>query len=120
MRSEQGMSERLREAMADANLTVEAVAQATKVPRSTLRYFLGEDVNAILPARVYLRGHLSQVAREVGIGEAEALALFDAQYPVAEREDDGHELPRFSRGTVALAAGVASVGIVAVLLAFAG
>lgn len=114
------LADRLEKAMAAAHVTVEGLAQATKVPRSTLLHFLGADVNAVLPARVYLRGHLVQAAREVGVDEAEALSLFDARYPVAQDDDPKVDLERVSTGTMALAAGIASVGILAVILAFTG
>src|SRR5438046_728511 len=62
-------------------MTVETVAERTKVPRSTLRVLLGATDPAILPQRVYLRGHVGVVAKELGIELAEAFARFDLENP---------------------------------------
>lgn len=114
------LAARLSRGMQDAKLGVDQLAERTKVPRSTLRALLGEDVNAVLPGRVYLRGHMLLAARELGIDEAEVGPLFDEVFPVAEREEDAIELPRFRAGWLAITAGLAGVGILAVVLAFSG
>jgi cytoskeletal protein RodZ len=110
----------LRQALDDAGMTVDAVADKTKVPRSTIAALLGEDVAAVLPPRVYLRGHLGLIVREIGLEVEEWLKKFDAAYPVVEEEQLIRDMPRLKTSTIAVAAGIGGVGILAVVLAFAG
>lgn len=114
------LATRLQAALDDAGLTVEVLADRTKVPRSTLRALLGEEVAVLLPARVYLKGHLCLAARELGIDEDEVKSLFDKTYPVVAEDSLSSDLPRLKFGTVAMTAGLAGVAILAVILAFVG
>ncbi|MCK6551958.1 helix-turn-helix domain-containing protein [Myxococcota bacterium] len=97
--------------------SVDAIADRTKLPRTTIRALLGADDPAILPQRVYLRGHLTVLARELGVSVTDALAAFDREHPVAMAEEPRDE-PRFPRTAVAGAAALCTIGIIAVLLAF--
>ena len=114
------LATKMKEALQRAGLSIDELAARTKVPRSTLRALNGEDVNALLPGRIYLRGHWGLAARELDIDEKEALALFDESFPKESGGDPIVDLPRFSSATAIVAAGLSVVGIVAVVLAFAG
>ena len=114
------LATKMKEALEGADLTIDDLAARTKVPRSTLRALNGEDVNALLPGRVYLSGHWLLAARELGIARDEATALFDETYPVEASGDPIVDLPRLSPAAALLAAGLSVVGIVAVVLAFIG
>src|SRR5262245_42219779 len=90
----ESLSARLKRELERAKIGVDQLAARTKVPRSTLRLLLGEDVIAIAPGRVYLRGHLKLVARELGIDLQEAEALFDERFPEVEEAREVVQLPR--------------------------
>jgi cytoskeletal protein RodZ len=117
MKPDTPLAKRLAEAIAEKHLTVEQLADRTKVHRSTLLALLEEPINAVIPPRIYLRGHTLVVARELGIPVDEAASLFDESYP--EGGDDSIDLtgPRFPRAHVALAAGLGSIAILALVLA---
>lgn len=114
------LASRLREAMQRVNKSVDQIADKLKVPRSTLRALLGDTSVAVLPARVYLRGQLRQVAKEVGLDDQEAQRLFDEAFPEVEAEPIERPLPRFKAGPAVIAAGLAGVGVLAVILSIFG
>jgi cytoskeletal protein RodZ len=122
MTDEQSLAARIQQAMERACISLDQLAARTKVPRSTLRVLLGED-SGLAPARVYLRGHLGLIARELGVDVEEMLNLFDARYP--EVADEHREVVEISRAksrasTVAIGAGLAGVGLLAVILSLFG
>lgn len=111
------LASRLQEAMLRANKTVDQIAEKTKVPRSTLRVLLGDTSAALLPSRVYLRGHLRLIAKEVGLEEAEMQKLFDEAFPDNTIPMETNDLPdRPKVAPVAIAAGLAGVGVLAVII----
>lgn len=117
MTSEKPIARRLADAIKTKGLTVEQLAERTKVHRSTLLALLDEPINAVIPPRVYLRGHALVVAKELGVPSAEAGALFDESFP--ESGDDSIDLtgPHFARAHMAIAAGLGSIAILALVLA---
>lgn len=108
----------LQKGLEHNSTTIEAVAEKTKVPRSTLRALLGATDPAILPQRIYLRGHVGVFAKELGVDLVEAYARFDRENPTESRIEEA-EQPRVSRGSMAAAAALGGIGIIAVILAFA-
>jgi cytoskeletal protein RodZ len=112
------LSQRLKQALEQSKLDVDILADRTKVPRATIRSLLGENVSAVLPERVYLRGQLSLIAREIGISAGEARDLFDAENPVAEIRSTDLDTPRISAGTTVLAASLGCIALLAIVLAF--
>lgn len=66
-----------------------------------------------------MRGHLSVLSGELRLDRDESLALFDDAYPPEATTEDLFSGPRFGTGSVAVAAGLAGVAILAVVLAFA-
>jgi cytoskeletal protein RodZ len=117
---DQILASRLREALTARRSTIDVLAERTKVPRSTLRHLFGEPVAAVLPARVYLRGHCLLAAKELGLDADEVGALFDAAYPPHAESYDAPSVPRLRTSTLAVTAGLIGVGILAVILAFTG
>lgn len=115
----QTLADRLKGAMSQRGISVEAVAETTKIPRSTLQALLDEPVSAVLPERVYLRGHLGVVANELGLDRSEMNDLFDAAYPPRQDVSLGPVGPRFSAGSMALVASLGGMALLAVVLAFA-
>jgi cytoskeletal protein RodZ len=109
----------LAEGLRRRALTVDDLAERTKVPRSTIQSFLDEPISALLPERVYLRGQLCSLARELRLDPVEGLRHFDARYPVSPWSEEVAERGRFSVGTITLAAGLGCIAVVAVVLAFA-
>ena len=112
------LSHHLNEAFKRSKIDVDTLADRTKVPRSTIRSLLGENVSAVLPERVYLRGQLVTIAREVGLDMNEARALFDKEHPVEQVVTGDLEAPRFSAGTTVLAASLGGIALLAIVLAF--
>jgi cytoskeletal protein RodZ len=106
-------------AMQKHRVSVEEIAESTKVPRSTLRALLGDSGPAVLPPRIYLRGHLGLVASALELDPEEALRLFDETYPPDDDAPLTSDLPRLRMSSMAIAAGLTGVGILAVILAFA-
>jgi hypothetical protein len=78
---------------------------------------LGSQEPAVLPQRVYLRGHLASLFAELEIDRALALDLFDRQYPRESKIEPAPE-PRFGPVTMAIVAGLGCIAILAVILAF--
>lgn len=110
---------RLKEALERSDVDVDVLADRTKVPRGTIRSLMGEDVSAILPERVYLRGQVVLVARELGLDANDTRALFDEEYPVEETRTTDLDQPRFGAGTTVLAASLGGIALLAIVLAFA-
>ncbi len=112
------LSQRLKEALDRSKVDVDTIAERTKVPRGTIRKLLGENVSAVLPERVYLRGQVGLVAREIGLDPQEARALFDEENPVVRIHTGDLENPRFGPGTTVLAASLGCIALLAIVLAF--
>src|SRR5687767_5504988 len=112
------LSQRLQQALERSKVDVDTLAERTKVPRATIRTLLGENVSAVLPERVYLRGQLVLIAREIGVPIAEARAMFDAENPVVEVQSVDLDAPRISPGTTVLAASLGCIALLAIVLAF--
>lgn len=113
------LPEDLARAMRSKSMTVELLANRTKIPRSTVAALLGEETAASLPERVYLRAQAGVLARELGLDVRAALAKFDAEHP--RRVPMEVPLPpRTSTHamTMVVAMSLAGIGIIAVILAF--
>lgn len=112
------LARNLKTALAQANVTVDALADRTKVPRTTILHLMNEPVEAILPERVYLRGHLGVLVREVGADVAHFEALFDEAFPLAQDEDEAPEQRRFRSQSMAVSATLGGVALLSVIAAF--
>jgi cytoskeletal protein RodZ len=106
----------LSQAIEARGLSVDTLAERTKVPRATIRTLCGSSEPAILPQRVYLRGQLGVIVRELGVAAERAFDLFDREHPV-EAPIATEDLPKTNARAVALVAGLGSLGILAVILA---
>lgn len=94
------------------------LAERTKVPRTTILHLMAEPVSAILPERVYLRGHLMVLAQELRCRSDEIARLFEEAYP---DDRDAPELPekeRFRQQSVAVSAALGGVALLSVVAAF--
>lgn len=114
----QALADKLKKAIAARGITVEAVTNKTKIPRSTLQALMDEPVSGVLPERVYMRGHLGVVAYELGLDRAEMNQLFDTAYPCADKVATSPATPRLSSASMALMAGMGGMALLAVVLAF--
>ena len=112
------LCERLKQALERSKVDVDTLAERTKVPRSTIRCLLGENISAVLPERVYLRGQVGLIAREIGLAPGEAIQLFDDENPVAEVTTGDLDEPRFNTSTTVLAASLGCIALLAIVLAF--
>jgi cytoskeletal protein RodZ len=112
------LAQLLNQGLEQRGMTVDAVSERTKVPRSTINVFLGSTHPAIVPQRIYLRAHLGVVAKELGLDLAEVFDRFDRENPTESKIEAVSQQPRFSRMTMAAAAALGGIGIIAVILAF--
>ncbi len=113
------LSQRLKQSLERSKVDVDTLAERTKIPRGTIRSLLGENVSAVLPERVYLRGQVVILARELGIDPEEARQWFDDENPVAHvTTEDLLEAPRFGPGTTIVAASLGCIALLAIVLAF--
>lgn len=80
------LGNRLREARIGRSLSLEDVANVTRIPRSSLEH-LEEGRLDRLPAPVFVRGFIRAYARTVGLDPAEIVRLYD----LGQREDAGEE-----------------------------
>lgn len=114
----QDLAKELRRAIDAAGTTVDSLAERTKVPRTTILHLLSEPVSAILPERVYLRGHLAVLARELRSDEGRLAAAFDAAYPSGDAPAVAPERARFKNQSVAVSATLGGVALLSVVAAF--
>lgn len=119
MTEERGFEETLKEQLQRTGLTVDALADRTKIPRATIQSLLGEEVSAILPERVYLRGQTATIAKELGMNVESVLTAFDLRYPKAlPPEVDEPVRGGWARGNAILGAGLGCIAVMAVVAAF--
>lgn len=118
MSEPQTLADLLAQRIASRGLSIEAIAERTKVTKSTLQAFLGVQSPALLllPSRVYLRGHLLLVVKMLELDPAQALALFERAFPEQQDLIPTSDLPRMSRASMAFAAGLAGLGVLAIVL----
>ncbi|MBK8013408.1 MAG: helix-turn-helix domain-containing protein [Deltaproteobacteria bacterium] len=109
------LAEKLRKAIQESNVSVDELAARTKIPRSTIRALLDEPVSALLPERVYLRGHLSILARELEIDVRDTQDLFELENP-EPRTIDVLPPPRFSPNAIAVAAAIGGIAVFLIVL----
>lgn len=79
---------RLRDARAAKNLSLEDIAQATKIPKTSLMNLEAGHWDA-LPAPVFVRGFIRAYARVVGADPAAMVRLYEASPGPAEHPADG-------------------------------
>ncbi|RDV84755.1 helix-turn-helix domain-containing protein [Ammonifex thiophilus] len=84
------LGERLREAREAKGLSVEEVAEATKIRSKYLRALEEEDFE-LLPGRVYAKAFLRTYARFLGLDEIQLAQEFDSLWPPPA--DFGHQPP---------------------------
>ena len=112
------LAQHLQTSLSRAGMSVETLADRTKVPRTTILHLMAEPVSAILPERVYLRGHLGVLARELGTDVSACESLFDAAFPVALNPPESPERARFRTQSVAVSAALGGVAVLSVVAAF--
>ena len=114
------VARQLGAALASAGVSIDALADRTKVPTTTIRYLLGEHVSAILPERVYLRGHLGILAHELGVDRDGFESAFDLTYPAASepRVEPPPARRRHRAQSVAVSAALGGMAVVSVVAAF--
>ncbi len=112
------LAAQLNQGLLERRLSVEELADRTKVPASTIRSFLNEPVTGVLPERVYLRGHLAVLARELRLDVAALQSRFDIESPELPTTKIVAPPPRFQGAGVAVVAGLAGIAILAVVLSF--
>lgn len=118
MSSSQPFASQLADALAVANLNIDQIADRTKIARSSLKALLGDTGAAALPPRVYLRGHVRLLARELGMDERAALASFDKSYPESAPAEETSVARTSPAMAVAVAAGLGGIAILTIVVAF--
>lgn len=112
------LARHLETALAKAGLSVMELAERTKVPRTTILHLMSKPVSAILPERIYLRGHLLVLARELHANPNDLLSLFDDAFPEQSVAAPEPERERFRSQTVAVSAALGGVALLSVVAAF--
>ena len=114
------VSQKLKNGLKSESLSVDALAEKTKVPRSTIKHLLGDPSSAVIPPRIYLRGHLVVLAKELKLDEEELRRFFDESNP--EPPAINTQDMRRKKREFYLAAGlvVFSVAVVSTALFFVG
>jgi cytoskeletal protein RodZ len=117
MADEKALAALIKPQLNRRGLTVSALADRTKVPASTIRWLLGEDIFAVLPGRVYLRGQTRAIAKELGLSEGDVLSAFDAAFPKPDEVDPDPTEPLRRRAAL-IGASLGCAAIVMVVIAF--
>ncbi|MEL6186958.1 MAG: hypothetical protein AAFU79_20220 [Myxococcota bacterium] len=113
------LARELHSALSGSDVTVDVLAERTKVPRMTILHFLDEPVSAVLPERVYLRGHLGVLAEELGADRGRLEAAFDAAHPADVSEKTPvPQRARFRAQSFAVTATLGGVALLSVVAAF--
>ncbi len=100
-----------------AQLSVDAVSERTKIPRTTILHLMGKPISAVLPERVYLQGQVKVVAGVLGLSVADTESLFDAAFPVPQPEEPSPEQTRFRSQSIAVSAALTGVAVLSVVVA---
>lgn len=118
------LAQLLRSTILNAHVSVEELSERTKVPRTTIRYLMGDPISAILPERVYLRGHLGVLVSDLGADQDAFERAFALTFPEETTEMlDAPEVIRFRAHSRALSAafgGVALLSVVAAVISAIG
>src|SRR5688572_26780883 len=112
------LAQLLSQGLEQRGMTIDALAERTKVPRSTARTLLGGSDPAILPQRIYLRGFVGVLAIDLGVDQSLAFQRYDAENPTESKIEPAPE-SRVSRFSMAAVAAIGGIGVIAVILAFA-
>lgn len=114
------LARQLRAAIHGCNESIEELADRTKVPRTTILAFIEEPVAAVLPERVYLRGHLKVLGQALKLDLDALLDAFDDAYPVAPKKtQDSHAPGAFVPRGLPVSVGLYGIAFVAAVIAFA-
>jgi hypothetical protein len=117
--SQQSLADYLQSEIEQASLSLDQLSDRTKIPRSTIRALLGDEGSALLPERVYLRGHLNVLLNEMQVADGElGLRLFDLEYDQPIEPETLEAAPTYGVGTMAVGAGLGCVALLAVIVAF--
>lgn len=123
MTTKRALGKDLERALKDRDVTVEQLAERTKVPRGTIAAFLDEPgCCAALPELVYLKGHLRLVCRELGLDPEDHLEELEQRFAAAKPEVSDE--PRRARWwansfTRTTAAGVGALALLMMVMAAA-
>ncbi|MEL7368950.1 MAG: helix-turn-helix domain-containing protein [Myxococcota bacterium] len=112
------LAKQLRAAIEESKHTIDQLADRTKVPRTTILALVEEPIAAVLPERVYLRGHLKVLARALQLDPAQMAEMFDTAYPLDASTDNLASSVGPGRN-LAVSAGLYGIAIIAVVVAFA-
>ncbi|MGF1508519.1 MAG: helix-turn-helix domain-containing protein [Myxococcota bacterium] len=112
------LAARFRDQLKLTGLTIDALAERTKIPRATIQWILEEEVAGVLPDRAYLRGHTATLAKELGMDVEGALGAFDQRMPRAQVVSDEAQ-PVFPRNTALVGAGLGCLAVITMVLVFA-
>ena len=110
------LARRLQAAIGASNESVDQLAERTKVPRTTILALIEEPVAAVLPGRVYMRGHMKVLAQALKLDVSSMTTDFDTVYPVAKAAND--VLPAQPARNIAVSAGLYGIALIAVAVAF--
>ena len=113
------LARELRAAIEASGQTIDLLSDRTKVPRTTILALIEEPIAAVLPERVYLRGHTKVLAQALRLDPAAMMSAFDAAYPVSRPATDPMQAATLPTRKLAVSAGLYGIALLAVAVAFA-
>jgi len=113
------LSQAIRAGLEKAGMDPKTLVDRLRLSPDTLTYVLEGRELSFMPA-VYVHGYLTQIAEVLGLDAEELCDLYDRAFPPRDATDDLIELPQLPFKRALLTAGVAGVGLLAVLVAVFG
>jgi len=118
-----GLSEAIRAGLDANGLSAESLVDRIRVSPDTIDCLLAGDSAQrrldFMP-EVYVRGHLKLIVEELDLDAEKIMALYEKAYGQPAEETETMEVSVLPFRTVALTAGLAGMGILAVIVAFLG
>lgn len=110
------LSQAIGAGLEKAGMDSKTLVDRLRLSPDTVTYFLeGKELSFMPP--VYVHGYLTQIAEALELDAEELCDLYDRAFPPRDSTDDLMELPQLPFKRALLTAGVAGVGLLAVIVA---
>ena len=113
------LSEAIRDGLASKGMSSDMLVDRLRISPDTIECLLAGSALHFMP-EIYVRGYLRQIADELALDDDKMWSLYKAAHQKVADEPDVIELSVMPFRKVALTAGLAGVGILAVIVAFLG
>ena len=116
---EDRISHAIREGLANKGMTQEMLVDRLRISPDTIECLLNGSELRFMP-EIYVRGYMRQITEELDLDTEQMYGLYKTAHKTQAEDLDSTELAVMPFRTVAVTAGLACVGILAVLVAFLG